>query len=1740
MATLSLPALPAKHQDLPRWIEEHAETPIDQLVAPYNDFEATVRKIFAQEPSHPALQDNHLNIVPLYGSDGSVEIKTRARDISSELVELREKYIMQLKDADRRHNGSPAVVPTVAEFRNNFNIFSEGSLSDMDWSNVAVAGSAVVTCLMPVPEQYRGSKRALRQFYHDKFAPASDVDLFLYGLTEEQAIEKIKKIEDVIKNAILYETTTIRTKNAITIVSQYPTRHVQIVLRIYKSISEVLTGFDVDCSCAAFDGKQVYVSPRALASYITQRNTIDLTRRSPSYENRLSKYSHRGFEIYWPQLERSRIDPTIFERSFSRTVGLGRLLVFEQLPRAVDREQYLEQRRRERGRPTKNAYAMNTGRLSGNIKDDWEDEVPDWVEDAEESNYNTFTVPYGPKYHARRIERLFYTKDLLLNAEWNKPKDRDVNLHRHPAFFGDVKDVIHDCCGFCPTPVTPEEKEIAEKESKIYISGDITFIKDDPGRQEIGSFNPITETDWTEMAYVGNTERLCQAIVDHDVEIVKEWLSQEGADPNTRDYTGRTPLHLACMASTPEIVQSLVDHGARLTARVADGRTALHLAAARGAVEIVTILLNRSERNEAEEDEKEQLRKASALEKNNEDKGKSTKTKDDMSESSESSDSEDDTSYTLGSFVKVEKNGQEDTTKDDILDDENTDEPDVYDINVVSWDTQTSALHLAILNGHVDVVQELVGSWGADVLLPVKLLDEWQNRPRASVLTLVLALRLPLEKATEMAEKLLKLGASPTQADLSHNTPLQYMSVSSHIELLDTFMEQNQPATQKAMNHLVISGGSWNTGASSALTIAIQSRNVIGVLKLLERGADPVIEFTHFIKSAQNACENIKNNPTGRNRNLFYKVSQPILSAVRNELPELVMELLRRGVDPNTLTGDGCIYRDSSEPWTLRGSGSLLDIVEDKIKELGSFKGELVPRAPPPFKADDHYFDGLEEGTYRMWNAKHHLQSAKRKHRARVQHYEKRLEELRQTDTVVQAKLNAMLELRREFEKLKASLLEKGAKTFKELYPNPDPPKEKPSEPQVRATEISARKRLMPSFLFLIPDMTDTKKEGYLKLFDAAWRGDLRSIKDLTLATWGESGLESPLRMAVEDSDELSPFAIAIFHGNFGLAKAILDIVQAQYKRKESTSYERFEMEDEDDEDSQDEEDRDDRIRIYSKIVDDKFTIEDISTGALSVESDISPLKVLQSTCPAHLFLDVSKRADRKPRDLFEYAVLAEDVDLLNFLLDVGQELNPTYGSDGKSGIYRVSNQTFNLAIENNRLRALEILIKRSGAELPFEAILQKSGLDKDEKPEYYQGLSVYGKKRKDWATANSPYATSYELNAPPLLYSAYHGKLDSTEWFLGTAPGRYYVEFAKANEGNKKLQLLAKSKDGIEKPLLSWVKSGNHLVLHCAILSKPTDESRRLIHYLIENAPESLEKKNAQGHTPLALAFSLHRVAFAEILIAAGANQTVRDGRGNNLLHLLLCDINNEFRETPKHVQNLLGLFDSRLVPSLLTERAKGSLTPISRWLSIAASNTNMYGTSRVYGGNNFKRESANFIEVAGYLLEFAKSTGQKHLELLDGAGNSPVHDVVKKQLPGVLELMLDQRPDLLVRENATGSTPLELAVDAWIQEVTQNPPYIPQDGYTSMRNQPYDDFSADRVAKKTDKTATQVIYDLCRARSAARPSKRKLVTLNEANEVAKRLAARKGADFTVYGLTTTSEVENQVIMWYQQAQRD
>lgn len=215
MSAIQLPKVP--HAELARYIADNADRSMIDLLEPYRQFEAQLRQLYAQEPDNEILKDDHLNVFPLFVDSGKADVKIRARNLDAEPQAEKDRYVMTLPDEQRRPDGSPAVVQFLKEFQHNFNVFSESSLVDLDWSNVVASGSSVVNTLLPVPERYRGSKRALREFYHEKFCPASDVDLFIYGLTEEQAIEKIKQIEERIRDSILTETTTVRTKNAITI-----------------------------------------------------------------------------------------------------------------------------------------------------------------------------------------------------------------------------------------------------------------------------------------------------------------------------------------------------------------------------------------------------------------------------------------------------------------------------------------------------------------------------------------------------------------------------------------------------------------------------------------------------------------------------------------------------------------------------------------------------------------------------------------------------------------------------------------------------------------------------------------------------------------------------------------------------------------------------------------------------------------------------------------------------------------------------------------------------------------------------------------------------------------------------------------------------------------------------------------------------------------------------------------------------------------------------------------------------------------------------------------------------------------------------------------------------------------------------------------------------------------------------------------------------------------------------------
>jgi len=162
---------------------------LNDALQPSLDDEAELRRLFATDTKNPRLSNPHVGLVDVFDAPADIRT-TRARVVQNEF-DLSEKHLMSLTEARRRKEGSPAMASSMEEFNQNWTIFSEGSLSLLDWNNVVAAGGSVLACLLPVPDANKASKRTLRKYFHSTAFPTSDIDLFLYGLTPEQAEAKI-------------------------------------------------------------------------------------------------------------------------------------------------------------------------------------------------------------------------------------------------------------------------------------------------------------------------------------------------------------------------------------------------------------------------------------------------------------------------------------------------------------------------------------------------------------------------------------------------------------------------------------------------------------------------------------------------------------------------------------------------------------------------------------------------------------------------------------------------------------------------------------------------------------------------------------------------------------------------------------------------------------------------------------------------------------------------------------------------------------------------------------------------------------------------------------------------------------------------------------------------------------------------------------------------------------------------------------------------------------------------------------------------------------------------------------------------------------------------------------------------------------------------------------------------------------------------------------------------------------
>lgn len=346
---------------------------------------------------------------------------------------------------------------------------------------------------------------------------------------------------------------------------------------------------------------------------------------------------------------------------------------------------------------------------------------------------------------------------------------------------------------------------------------------------------------------------------------------------------------------------------------------------------------------------------------------------------------------------------------------------------------------------------------------------------------------------------------------------------------------------------------------------------------------------------------------------------------------------------------------------------------------------------------------------------------------------------------------------------------------------------------------------------------------------------------------------------------------------------------------------------------------------------------------------------------------------------------------------------------------------------------------------------------------------------------------------------------------------------------------------------------STDDLVIHCAVLASPGPDANELLEYLVDAYPTALEKKNSQGDTPLMVACRMGRKDFVKILVGANANQSVRNSNGENIIHAAIA-------QNPKaeQLREMLELLDPDLRSHLFLQRKslqENGTTPLHTWVSQACKIMDSQRRSAYYGNPKAYPDEKDMVEMLKLLLHYSKG---EELEMLDGAGDTSLHTAIMRNHVSVVKVLVESKPTLIYRENAVGRTPAEIAHDRLLEERFAKPsapapaPSFKLEDLEGRKPETFihkarlqgktpeekremlgkvglsQDYDPEDIVKifasmglekgqnKDELTARvqkQVIWDLCQTAMAKNPDKRRLVSLNEANDVAKRLGEKYSA---------------------------
>lgn len=383
----------------------------------------------------------------------------------------------------------------------------------------------------------------------------------------------------------------------------------------------------------------------------------------------------------------------------------------------------------------------------------------------------------------------------------------------------------------------------------------------------------------------------------------------------------------------------------------------------------------------------------------------------------------------------------------------------------------------------------LAGRFGADVLLPIKLVNEYNKQPRAAIMTLVLAAQLSDPDDVAVTKTLCSLGASVVQADLDGNTPLSFAIAQRRVQILKVFFEEDPSAAKVALSHLALSGGYYNPSARSPLTAALSTGDDVLVQKILDLGAKPTIPVEDFIPAYINKYGDVPYLFPGgpgakatKAREVFGEhVIQPVVQAIQDGMPKSALRILEAGADANTLSQSGNMLLMKHEGpigiWGHEAPGeTLLDLVNEKIKSLDEADKIHILEEPITLKDDAEYMGNAVPGSYEHWFLSRELELAKRIVEDLRTAREEAIKPLHDEMGADEQEKFRILKL--DFEVLRERIERAGGQMFQKLHPDIVVRKQT-QELTRQPKEMSLKLKIT----FQLPDIgSEEKQKAYIKL----------------------------------------------------------------------------------------------------------------------------------------------------------------------------------------------------------------------------------------------------------------------------------------------------------------------------------------------------------------------------------------------------------------------------------------------------------------------------------------------------------------------------------------------------------------------------------------------------------------------------------------------------------------------------------